>query len=484
MHTFLWHDYETFGNIARRDRPAQFAAIRTDHELNVIGRPINVFCKPTPDVVPSLEACLVTGITPQIAMEKGIPEHSFAKLVVAELGMSDTIGVGYNTIKFDDEITRFMLWRNLIEPYGREWQNGCGRWDIIEMVRVMYAFRPDGIHWPENEKGSVVVKLDRLAPANGLIHESAHDALSDVQATIDLARLIRKLQPKLFDACFALHKKEAVQEQIGLGQGRPFLHVSSLYPEENGRIAILQAISLDAKNNKEIICWDLSKDPTMLLDATAEELRTNLFKKSVDMTEDEERTPLKKIAINKSPMVFKSVTGLLTPALQSKWHIDVDAANRNMEKLAALKLKRNIVSLVQDVYSRSFDGQMDPDEDLYGGFLSNTDRRSLDSFARISADKMASPGITFQDSRLVELVFRYRARNFPETLTVEEASNWREHVARRIVDGHDGHRTIKEALSNIDQKLPDLGPRDKEIATALREYLVELEVKYASVTIS
>ena len=234
QHTFLWHDYETFGANTRLARPAQFAAIRTDAELNEIGEPLMLYCQPAPDFLPEPEACLITGITPQLCLERGIPEYQFAQQINAAFSQAGTIGVGYNTIRFDDEITRFMLWRNLIDPYAREWQNNCGRWDILDMLRTTYALRPDGINWPLNDEGKVSFKLEHLCAANGITHEAAHDALSDVRATIALAKLVKQKQPKLFDFCFNLHKKTHVAEEIGMQEQHPFLHISGMYSVDYG----------------------------------------------------------------------------------------------------------------------------------------------------------------------------------------------------------------------------------------------------------
>src|SRR5574343_627686 len=168
-HTFLWHDYETFGARPRPDRPAQFAAIRTDAELNPIGEPVMLYCQPAPDYLPDPESCLLTGITPQLCLERGLPEHEFAARIEAELARPDTVGVGYNTIRFDDEFTRHLFWRNLIDPYARAWQNGGGRWDLLDLVRTAYALRPDGITWPHHDDGQVSFKLEHLSAANGLL---------------------------------------------------------------------------------------------------------------------------------------------------------------------------------------------------------------------------------------------------------------------------------------------------------------------------
>ena len=166
--TFLWHDYETFGINPRLDRPAQFAAIRTDSDLNVIGEPIMLYCQPAPDYLPDPASCLITGITPQVCLERGIPEHEFAAQIEAALAQPGTIGVGYNTIRFDDEFTRFMLWRNLRDPYAREWQNNCGRWDLLDVVRTAYALRPAGVNWPMKE-----ISEEELQKINSVISNNA-----------------------------------------------------------------------------------------------------------------------------------------------------------------------------------------------------------------------------------------------------------------------------------------------------------------------
>ena len=251
-HTFLWHDYETFGIDTRRDRPAQFASVRTDAQLNEIGEPLMLYCQPSNDYLPDPASCLITGITPQIAWQRGVNEREFANRIEAEMAQPGTISVGYNSIRFDDEITRFMFWRNLMDPYAREWQNQCGRWDLMDVVRMVFALRPEGITWPTKDDGvTPSFKLEDLTRANGLAHEAAHDALSDVRATIALARLVRQHQPKLFDFALALHKKDRVAAELHLpataAHARPFLHVSGMFGAERGCLAVM---------------WPLASHPT------------------------------------------------------------------------------------------------------------------------------------------------------------------------------------------------------------------------------
>ncbi len=189
--SFYWHDYETWGADPSRDRPSQFAGIRTDAELNVIGDPLMIYCRPTMECLPQPMACAVTGITPQKALDEGLDERAFMAAIHRELAAPGTCGVGYNSIRFDDEVTRYGLYRNFYDPYAREWKDGNSRWDLIDVVRLCCALRPDGIEWPLREDGTPSFKLEVLTAANGIGHEAAHDALSDVHATISLARLIR-----------------------------------------------------------------------------------------------------------------------------------------------------------------------------------------------------------------------------------------------------------------------------------------------------
>ena len=465
-HTFLWHDYETFGAQPRRDRPAQFAAIRTDAELNEIGEPIMIYCRPANDFLPDPQSCLITGITPQECLEKGIPEHSFAAAIERELAATGTIGVGYNTIRFDDEITRFMFWRNLIDPYAREWQNNCGRWDLLDVVRTAYALRPDGIEWPRHPDGRPSFRLEDLSKANGLAHEAAHDALSDVRATIALARLVRDRQPKLFDFCFALHKKDRVAAEIGLPMRNPFLHITGMFPAERGCIGVVWPLAVHPTNRNEVIVWDLAEDPGGLSSLNVDTIRQRMFNKSDALPEGVTRLPIKTIHLNKSPVVISSLK-TLSPEMRERWGVDMDTALRHAEIAAAIP---DMGTIWEDVFHRPQEGTVDVDEDLYGGFIGNGDRRLLQDLRALSPEKLATATPAFTDMRLEELVWRYRARNFPHTLSEEEAQRWEEHRAARLFDGDGGARTIDDLFERIEELSADADERTEEILGALYDY--------------
>ncbi|OWY39677.1 exodeoxyribonuclease I [Xenophilus sp. AP218F] len=427
-HTFFWHDYETFGAVPRRDRPSQFAGVRTDAELNEIGEPVMLYCRPAPDCLPTLQACLLTGITPQHCSRHGVAEHEFAAVIERELAEAGTIGVGYNSIRFDDEVTRFLFWRNLIDPYAREWQNQCGRWDLLDLARAAYALRPEGINWPRHEDGRVSFKLEHLSAANGLAHEAAHDALSDVRATIALARLIRQLQPKLFDFYLSLRKKDAVKVQLALHDPKPVLHISGMYGVERGNMAIVWPLAAHPTNANEIIVWDLAHDPAELRGLSPEAIRERMFSRAEDLPEGVARLPIKTVHINKSPFVVANLK-VLGAERAADFGIDFALIERHAQRARALP---ELAPVWRGVFQRETGEARDVDENLYGGFVSNNDRRALQKLRRLSGKALAGEMPLFEDSQLAELLFRYRARNFPDTLSATEAQRWQQWRRARL----------------------------------------------------
>ncbi len=464
--SFFWHDYETFGRVPRRDRPAQFAGIRTDAELNEIDAPVMLYCQPAPDSLPDPEACLLTGITPQACLAQGVAEHAFADVIEQQLARPGTVGVGYNTIRFDDEVTRHLFWRNLIDPYAREWQNGCGRWDLLDVVRVTWALRPEGIEWPKHDDGRPSFKLEHLTAANHIGHEAAHDALSDVRATIALARLIKQRQPKLWDFCLRLRRKDEVVKEMGVG--RPFLHVSGMYGVERGCVAIVWPLAPHPTNKNEVIVWDLAFDPTELFTLGVDAIRQRMFTKADELPEGTTRLPIKTIHINKSPIVVGNLK-TLSPQAAERWSLDVEQALRHAE--LAARHANTLAGMWPAIFSRPDVAQKpDVDEDLYGGFIGNDDRRTLQRLRTLTPEQLADKRPAFADHRLDELLFRYRARNFPHTLVDAEQRQWQEHCAHRLLDGAGGFTTLEAFFERIDELQETADERGQDILGALVDY--------------
>ena len=468
--SFFWHDYETFGAVPRRDRPAQFAGLRTDADLNPIDAPVMCYCRPAPDFLPEPEACLLTGILPQHCLERGVPEHAFAAAIEAQLARPGTVGVGYNSIRFDDEVTRFMFWRNLIDPYAREWQNQCGRWDLLDVLRCAWALRPEGIEWPRHEDGRPSFKLEHLTRANGLPHDGAHDALSDVRATLALARLLKHEQPRLWDFCLRLRKKDAVLDEIhsAQSQGRPFLHVSGMYGPERGCIAVVWPLAPHPVNKNEIIVWDLSQEPSDLRRLDVDMLRLRMFSKSEQLPPGTTRLPIKTIHINKSPIVIANLK-TLTPERARQWGIDMGQAMRHADMAA--RDAGLLAGMWAEVFQRpTAERAPDVDEDLYGGFIGNEDRRTLQRLRTLSPQQLADKRPAFADPRLDELLFRYRARNFPDTLSAAEQAQWQQWRTERLCEGADSAldlRRFREQLAALEGAADERG---RGLLGGLRDY--------------
>jgi exodeoxyribonuclease-1 len=364
--------------------------------------------------------------------------------VLAELSKPGTCGVGYNSLRFDDEVTRYSLYRNFYDPYEREWSQGNSRWDIIDMVRLTRALRPEGIEWPNHADGTPSFRLEQLTVANGLSHESAHDALSDVYATIDVARLIKQHQPKLYAYLFQLRTKRRVAELINLPERKPLLHVSSMFPAVNGCAALVSPIALHPVNKNGVIVFNLACDPTPLLELSVDEIRERLFTRAADLPEGIERLPLKMIHMNKCPV-------LLTPKLvdastAARLNLDVELCHANWKKLQGY----DIAGKLQQVYSKSgFAERTDPERMLYDGFLSNSDKPLLSAVRDASAEQLASPqNFPFRDKRMAELLFRYRGRFYPQSLSAPESIQWQNFCRARLTDPLAGGSLARLELGN------------------------------------
>lgn len=429
--TYFWHDYETFGADPQRDRACQFAGVRTDLEFNIIEEPQVLYCKIPDDYLPNPEACIITAITPQLTIEKGICEAEFITKIHEQMARPGTCSLGYNTIRFDDEVTRNLLYRNFFDPYAREWQNGNSRWDIIDVARAAHALRPDGITWPVNEEGVVSFRLEELTQANGIFHQAAHDALSDVYATIALARLIRQKQPKLYDYLFANRHKTAVMAQLQLGSFTPLIHISGRFPARKNCLAVVLPLCRHPHNSNEVIVYDLSANPEVLFDLDAEQIRQRLFVATNDLPEGEQRISLKTVHINKSPVLAPLAVIRRNDA--ERLGLNIQQCQANLARIRSFEFAELERKLAK-VFTRDYvDTPTDPDLMIYsGGFFSHKDKAIMQKIRQTPPPQLANFHADFDDARLPEMLFRYRARNYPETLSAEESQRWQSYCQAKL----------------------------------------------------
>ncbi len=473
--TLYWHDYETFGADPSRDRPVQFAGLRTDLDLNRIGEPLVLYARPANDFLPQPQACLVTGISPQLALERGVPECEFIERILQELARPGTCGAGYNSLRFDDEVTRYTLYRNFHDPYAREWQHGNSRWDIIDLVRTACALRPEGIEWPLREDGLPSFRLEDLTGANGISHGAAHDALADVEATIALARLVRQRQPRLYDYVFGHRDKRSVQALLDIAAIKPVLHVSGMFGARRHNIALIAPLALHPVNRNEVICFDLDADPAPLFELDPQQLGQLLFSRADQLPAGVHRPGLKTVHINRCPVLVTAK--MADPATAERLGISGQRCRRHLALLRDYRARdgKGFSAKMQAVFSeRSFEPVSDPDLMLYGGgFFSERDKRVMDDVRASSPAELASASFPFEDPRLPQMLFRYRARNFPQSLSPQELARWEEYRFARLTDPDAGASIcMEEFQASIEQLLATgaLAEPQRQLLRQLQDY--------------
>lgn len=470
--SIFWYDFETTGVTPRVDRPLQVAGIRTDLDLNEIASPINYYCQLSPDILPHPQACLVTGITPDILKSQGLKEAEFFNLLHNELSTPQTCTAGYNSIRFDDEVTRYGLYRNFYDPYAREWQSGNSRWDIIDLVRTAYALRPEGIVWPEQEQ-QVSLRLELLTQANGIGHEQAHDALSDVRATIALAKLIKTKQPKLYDYLFALRSKREVQSKITLL--KPILHISGMFGAARHFISPILPLAWHPTNRNALIVCDLQRDISPLLNLSAGQMIDYLYTKHEELPENISPIPLKLIHINRCPVIAPLTT--LRPIDIERLNLDIDTCLQKAQTLITHQTTWH--EKIKDVYQQDRSNMDwvcdDPEQQLYSGFLSERDKRLCEQLRQSPPQQLTSIAGQFEDERLSEMLFRYRARNYPETLTHQEQKEWRQFCTQRLMDPAWGAPNTAEHFEQACKEVTPIQTNEKAILDQWHTYVLRLQ---------
>lgn len=460
--SFFWYDLETFGLSPFYDRIAQFAGQRTDMDLNPIGDPVILYCRLAADYVPDPQACLVTGITPQEVKAKGIPESEFAQRINELFSVPNTCVCGFNTLKFDDEFIRNLFYRNFIDPYEREWRNGCSRWDIIDLVRAAHDLRPQGIRWPNPKaNGNPVFKLTELTAANGIEQIGAHDAMVDVNATIAVARLIKEKQPRLFKHYMKLRSKVEVRNYLNPQETpKPVLHTCAQFTNPKGCTSLIVPITPHAKNENTIVCFDLSQDVTPLLCAKSEDIY---------------RTPgIMKVAVNKVP--FLSEMNALDEGGYNRLGIDFQEC---MERYNTILFNRPLlIEKIRANDSDSYETADDPDYAIYSKFFTDHDKRLFAVIRSTPPEQRLSLNLDFEDPRCPQMLWRHVCRSYPTLLDSENLKKWKSFASTRLLcpPGNEIN-DVNFVERKLDEKLADtsLDPRDKQVLAKLKEYIVSLK---------
>lgn len=438
--TFFFYDLETSGLNPRSDRIMQFAGIRTDENLRPIGEPYNLLVALNDDTLPSPDAIMVTGITPQVTRAEGYSEAEFAKILVTEIFTAETTVVGFNNIRFDDEFIRYLLWRNFYDPYSWAWQEGRSRWDLLDVVRMTRALRPDGINWPVDESGKAVNKLELLTKINGLDHAKAHDALSDVEALIAVTGLIRDQQPDLYNYLLKIGDKRAVKQLVNLEDPKPFVYVSGRYEAEFNKATV--ALPFAPGSNGNLLVYDLRYDPTPFIKLTSDELRGRLFASWQErQAENFQKVPVKELQYNRCPAV--APLGVLEQA--DGWkslHLELSLIEKHIKLIQANPgFAKRVAQAVADRPAFATDPLAEAQ--LYDGFIGDKDRLRCETVVAADRATIATLQPQFDDARLSELFVRYKVRNFPGQASTEDREQYEVYRQERL------RQTIPEYVKRL-----------------------------------
>lgn len=427
--TFFFYDLETSGLNARSQRIMQFAGQRTDEKLKPVGEPVNILVKLSDDILPDPYAITVTGITPQMTLSDGMTEPEFAKYISEEVFTPNTIAVGYNNVRFDDEFIRHTLWRNFYDPYEWSWSDGRSRWDMLDVVRMTRALRPDGIEWPVDENGAPTNRLELLSKANKLLHTKAHDALSDVEALIALAQLLKEKQPQLFDYLFTLRSKNEVAKLVNLEDPKPFVYASGRYGKEHDFTTVAFPIAPGPKLNS-VLVYDLRFDPTEFLKATPQALASTLFADR-ELRKQEGFVPLavKELTYNKCPAV--APLGVLDKASQERLELSLETIEKHMKQLASNPAFGEAVRTAFEM-REPYEPSSDVEGQLYDGFMPDADKPKCAAVRSANGHSLADFHPNFVDERLSELLLRYKSRWFADSLAEDERKAWEAYRTTKI----------------------------------------------------
>jgi exodeoxyribonuclease-1 len=482
MASFYFYDLETSGRSPRDHRIMQFAGQRTDMDLNLIGEPDNIRIKLTPDILPEPDAILITGITPQQTIAEGITEAEFLKYFTEEICTDDTIFVGFNNVRFDDEFMRFTLWRNFYDAYEWQWKWGCSRWDLLDMVRMTRALRPEGIKWPFDSEGKPSNRLNLISSINGLDHEKAHDAMSDVGASVAVAKLIKDRQPKLFEFLLAHRDKKKIAPLVE--KGDPIVYTSGRYPSEFEKttVAVIVAKHPDRPG---ALMYDLRVDPEPFLKMSPAELAAAWAYrprvKNADAAQGAGAVlssgyfPIKAMIYNRCPAI--APLGVMDKASQDRLKIDMDLINENLKKLRSSKnFADNLVEALRIMQPKNQTGLMiderKVDNQLYDGFINDADKNKMRVVRAVKGQEISDLNVEFTDNRLKHLLPLYKARNFPKYLSEEERIWWDNFRMEKLFAGDSSSIAVK-----FFKRLEELGKR--ESLTGEQQYLLEELSLYA-----
>lgn len=433
--SLVFYDTETTGTETYFDQILQFAAIKTDVDLNVIDR-FEIRCRILPHVVPAPGALRVTGVTPTQLINPSLPSHyEMVRAIRSKLlSWSPAMFLGWNTIDFDEDLIRQALYKTLHNPYLTN-RDGNSRSDVMRMAQACSLTAPFALTFPLGDGGKKIFKLDRFAPSNGFSHEQAHDAMGDVEATIFLAKLLMEKAPDVWSSFMRFSTKAAVVDYINEERvfcfsdfyfGNPFSYATTVLGQNKG-------------NPAEWYIYDLSIDPTSLLSLTDSKLKSRLAASPKVVRKLKSNGVPMLLPFEDAPDICKG-RNLGFKALEQRADMlrtGSEACERLVSAFESLKIEYPVSPHVE--------------KQIYNGFIDQADEKLMNEFHEVEWSKRHAIVEKFQDTRLRTIGKRLIHLERPDLL---EDSARREHdlaVANRLLgrDPDVSWLTLPKALEDI-----------------------------------
>jgi exodeoxyribonuclease-1 len=467
MQTYLFYDIETTGLSKSFDQVLQFAAIRTDLNLQELER-YEYKIKLNPDVIPAPRALLTHRIRVDAAL-KGVPEVDAIRQIHALLNEPGTISVGYNTLGFDDEFLRFSFYRNLLPPYSHQFANQCKRMDLYPITVMYHLYKNEIIIWPVIED-RLSLKLENINRANNFVQGRAHDAMVDVEITLALAKRFFQ-EREIWDYISNYFCKTTDTERFQK------LPVELMHADQSHYHGLMILGKFGAKENYQA--------PVLYLGESAAYKNQNLWLR----LDTENLQLLAEDAIYDNTWVVRKKLGeppfILPPAERFLKHLSPKRLALAMANRKWLQQNPVLFQKIID-YHRAFVypifANTDIDASLYlNGFWTDAEAEFCRQFHRAAPAEKAIMTEKLTNPKLKTLAMRLLGRNYPDSMTPPLKENFEGYLQQlnreendSLVDFKGNKRlSAKLALQEIEavRTAGGLDLEQQELLEGLEKYL-------------
>ncbi|VFP83850.1 exodeoxyribonuclease I [Buchnera aphidicola] len=421
--SFIFYDYETFGLNISLDKVAQFCSIETDNDFKFIRKKTILFCYPPIDYLPDPNSILITKILPQYTQQYGLNEYCFTKKIYDIFSQKNSCIIGYNNINFDNLITRNIFYRNLLDPYEWSWKNGNFSWDVLNIVRAFYIFYPKTMLWYRKINGTVSFKLSDITSINNIIHINAHDAYSDVMATFLIVQFLYKKNKKFFLFLYKISHKKFILNFISQNYNKPFFYLSSFFGSKNNNFGCIMILGMHPKFNNNLIIINLSINFKKIFHLYSYCVRDKL---KIHQLFD---CGIQVVCINKSPLFFSYNS--LSKQDCKRLNINYSRCQKNFFLLKNNTLLKN---WILSFFLKSEKNEVDDNVDLmlYKNFFNSSDKMLFSFIHSHVPLQWINWYPEFIDTRIKEIFFRLKARNFIKLLNFNEIKRWQLYCKHKI----------------------------------------------------